>query len=247
MERLPVWIKRLGAKSIQAFPPQYWDQLSYILPKCYRNNLFGDKLYKLADVLKTRHGMDFYRSLVSMWEQPATLVKGGLEIVHNVHANEGGFDGNFVERLQKIDTLTYLPDDILAKVDRASMAVGLEARVPLLDHRVIEFAWQLPFNYKIRNGQGKWLLRQVLNRYVPRPLIERPKMGFGVPIDKWLRGPLKEWAETLLAEDRLQQECFLNPIPIRKRWLEHQQGTRNWQYSLWGVLMFQTWKEHWQQ
>ena len=149
-----------------------------------------------------------------------------------------------IQRMMAIDTVTYLPDDILVKLDRAAMAVSLEGRVPFLDHRVVEFAWRLPQAYKMRDGQTKRILRQILYRHVPKSLIERPKMGFGVPIDVWLRGPLKAWGESLLDEGRLRREGYLEAAPILKKWQEHQSGKRNWQYPLWNVLMFQAWLEN---
>jgi asparagine synthase (glutamine-hydrolysing) len=140
-----------------------------------------------------------------------------------------------------LDTQSYLTDDILVKVDRAAMANSLETRVPMLDHRLVSLAWSMPIDLKVRDGQGKWLLRQVLNRHVPREMVERPKMGFAIPLDDWLRGPLRDWAESLLDDQRLQSEGYFSPAPIRTMWQEHLSGRKNWQHHLWTVLMFQAW------
>jgi asparagine synthase (glutamine-hydrolysing) len=226
--------------------PGRWDHLfaslGPILPTALRQPHAGDKLHKLAGILRVRDPDEMYLRLISHWPNPQEVVRQGHEAqtpLDDPSVRQHLVD--FTERMMYLDTVTYLPDDILAKVDRAAMGVSLETRVPLLDHHVTEFAWRVPMQMKIRNGQGKWLLRQVLYRYVPKELVERPKMGFGVPIDRWLRGPLREWAENLLDESRLKSEGYFNPAPIRKCWQEHLSGVRNWQYHLWNVLMFQAW------
>ncbi len=204
----------------------------------------GDKLYKLAEVLAMNSPEAMYHSLVSHWKSPEAIVLGAHEpLTIFTDCTQWADLSDITDRMMFMDLLTYLPNDILTKVDRASMGVSLEARVPILDHRIVEFAWRLPLDMKIRNGQGKWILRQVLDRYVPRGLMERPKMGFGIPIDSWLCGSLRDWAEALLDESRLRQEGFFNPVPIRQKWAEHLSGKRNWVYHLWDVLIFQGWLE----
>jgi asparagine synthase (glutamine-hydrolysing) len=203
-----------------------------------------EKLVKLASALRAEHGLAFYRDLLSHWKQPNAVVRHGREPATLLDCQEDlpTLPG-LLEQMMYLDMMTYLPDDILTKVDRASMAVSLEARVPLLDHRLVEFAWQVPSGFKVRDGQGKWLLRQVLQRYVPAQLTDRPKQGFSVPIEHWLRGPLRGWAEALLDEQRLQREGFFDPVPIRRMWDEYVSGRRRHHHALWNVLMFQAWFE----
>lgn len=209
-----------------------------------RVGMTGDKLHKLAEILAAKHPEAMYHNLVSHWKDPASIVIGASEPSTNLTNSSAWAElPDFMQRMMYLDIVSYLPGDILAKVDRASMGVSLEARVPMLDHRIVEFALRLPLSMKLRNGQSKWLLRQVLDRYVPRELIERPKMGFGVPVGDWLRGPLREWAEELLDERRLRDEGFFEAAPIRLKWSEHLSGERNWHYHLWDVLMFQAWLE----
>ncbi len=242
---IPVPLRRIVAGSITSLSPDTWTRIARWIPGGSRYANLGDKLHKGAGVLAVRSLDELYLGLVSHWSNPCEVVIGSTEPSTPLTGAKPaltGLDG--VQKMMALDGLTYLPDDILAKVDRAAMGVSLETRVPFLDHGVVEFAWKLPQSLKLRNGQSKWVLRQVLHKYVPKELIERPKMGFGVPIDAWLRGPLRDWAESLLDESRLRQEGFFRPEPIRKKWEEHLSGKRNWQYHLWDILMFQAWLEH---
>jgi asparagine synthase (glutamine-hydrolysing) len=202
----------------------------------------GDKLHKAAGLVGAASADDLYRSLVSLWPDPAAVVINSEEPYTALTdpARRVTTD-HFIHQMMALDMVSYLPDDILCKVDRAAMGVSLETRVPMLDHRVVEFAWQLPLAYKVRDGVGKWPLREVLYRHVPRELIERPKMGFGVPLQDWLRGSLRPWAEDLLDESRLRREGYFHPEPILRKWAEHLSGRRNWAHQLWPVLMFQAW------
>jgi asparagine synthase (glutamine-hydrolysing) len=241
--RVPLTLRRTLARGLRAVPPASWDRYAALARPLMRGGhavrMAGDKVHKAARALEASDGDELYARLVSQWwDEP--LVLGAQP--PQLGAGRSG-PPNLTERMMLLDTVTYLPDDILVKVDRAAMAVSLETRVPLLDHRLFEFAWRLPLRMKIRDGRGKWLLRQLLYRYVPARLIERPKMGFGVPLDSWLRGPLRAWAESLLGEARLRREGFIDAAVVQRRWREHLSGQRNWQYQLWSVLMFEAWLE----
>lgn len=245
---MPRPLRAAVAGVLTTVPPASWNtafqKLERWLPAKLRYATPGDKLHKAAEILAVRSPEEIYLGLVSHWKNPAQLVLGSHEPLtlltdSSCQANLPDFE----HRMMYLDTVTYLPDDILTKVDRAAMSVSLETRVPLLDHRLVEYAWTLPLDMKIRHGQGKWLLRQVLYRHVPQSLMERPKMGFGVPIDQWLRGPLKPWAAALIEPARLRREGIFDPASIQRKWLEHQAGARNWSYYLWDILMFQAWRE----
>ncbi len=228
---IPPVLRRLCGRTINAVP-DHWTQGMKVFSRAR----------KLADLLDFEKEEELYHRLVSHWRSPSTVVSDVTD--RRVNLSDPVLWPKAVgleNRMMAVDTITYLPDDILVKVDRAAMGVGLETRAPFLDHRVVEFAWRLPRSLKIRRRQGKWLLRQVLYRYVPPALVDRPKMGFSAPLATWLRGPLREWAEALLDERRLRVEGYLHPAPIRKRWTEHVSGRRRWEASLWSVLMFQSW------
>ena len=252
---LPYPVRQALGAAISAVPVAGWDALSRpanaLLPGGKGIAQAGDKAHKLAARLRgVRNLDDLYLSLVSEWQDPAQVVRGegGASVVEPpsllddpVPAQGVTGSANSPLRMMYRDSMTYLPDDILCKVDRAAMAASLETRVPFLDHRVAELAWRLPLGMKIRGGQGKWALRQVLYKHVPRELIDRPKAGFGIPVGQWLRGPLRPWAESLLDEKRLQTDGYFYPAPIRQKWAEHLAGHRDHTSSLWAVLMFQAW------
>ena len=244
---VPVPARRVAAAALRALSPRRWDQVARILqpvlPPRLQVRRAGDQAHKLAVVLGGRSDGAMYERMVAIWPDVSEASKAlADETLLARRWSEADMADSPEHRMMIVDMLTYLPDDILCKVDRAAMAVSLETRVPFLDHRVVEFAWRLPLRFKIRHGEGKWILRQVLHRYVPPALVERPKMGFGVPIDAWLRGPLRDWAENLLSESSLREAGDLRPGPIRARWQEHLSGRRNWQYQLWNVLMLQAWR-----
>jgi asparagine synthase (glutamine-hydrolysing) len=246
IERLPKPVRKTAAKLVQAVPPNAIDHVFRLFrpvtPERMRLSTPGDKAHKFASLLAVESQEAIYHRLLSHWDCPSEIVLNSREpdtVLGSIA--ESACLPNIEEVMMLTDMLNYLPDDILTKVDRASMAVSLEARVPLLDHRVVEFAWRLPLHFKIRNKTSKWILRQVLYKYVPKELMERPKMGFGVPIGSWLRGPLRDWAEDLLSAESLGRHQLLNIKEIRKKWAEHLSGSQNWQYLLWDVLVFQDW------
>jgi asparagine synthase (glutamine-hydrolysing) len=245
LRRIPQPLRAGLGSALDAVPPRWWDgayqRVEPALPRRLRVRMPGNKVQKMAGVLGSDDLADLHLRLASHVQHPERLVLGGVEPPSLFTGAGSPRPADAIEQMMYLDSVTYLPDDILVKVDRASMAVSLEARVPFLDHRVVEMAWRLPSDMKIRGGTGKWLLRRLLHRYVPAELVERPKMGFGAPIGSWLRGPLRPWAEDLLSESRLRSEGYFAPAPVRRLWDEHQSGRRERQYELWDILMFQVW------
>jgi asparagine synthase (glutamine-hydrolysing) len=238
--RLPYPMRLAMRKLLLSISPMRWHQLL----KFTQLPMVGDKLHKFASIIAVKTPEHFYQQLISQWHETHEIVNldPGAEFTPS-SLFQPLEEMDFIEKMMVSDTLSYLPDDIMVKVDRAGMTVSLESRAPFLDHQLIEWMWKLPLNMKIRNRQTKWLLRQILAKYVSPALFERPKMGFGVPLDAWLKGPLREWAESLLNEGKIEQQGLLKAEPILKKWREHLSGKRNWQYQLWTVLMFQAWME----
>ena len=247
---LPAPLRRLAAGAMHLLTPAAYDALfrtlNPVLPQAARVRTPGNKAHKLADALTANSPENLYKQICSTWPDPAALLP-------HVTEPETAPDQpetwprltDFTRRMQYLDSVTYLPGDVLQKVDRATMHVALESRSPYLDHHVVEFAWRLPKSMLLQQKQGKQILRRILHKYVPQTLVERPKMGFGIPIDQWLRGPLRNWAAHLLDADRLKQQGLVNPEPVQKQLRDHLAGRRDNQYRLWNMLMFQAWYERW--
>jgi asparagine synthase (glutamine-hydrolysing) len=243
---VPLAVRRTGSAVLGALPAEVWSALlapvSPLLPHELRVGDRADRLRKLAAVFGARCDDDVYRQIASFWPTDASPATAALE-PPSAFSEASPPLRDFETRMMLLDLRTYLPDDILVKVDRAAMAASLETRVPLLDHRIVEFALRLPLHQKMRDGRGKWILRRLLDRYVPRALVEGPKKGFGIPIHAWLRGPLRAWAEDLLSEQRLRSGGFIDPGPVRCLWRQHLEGRSDWGYRLWPVLMFEAWRD----
>lgn len=246
MKRVPAPVRRASGLALDFLSPYLREDWFARAGIRVKGRVTRARLAKLSGVLSDQHPESIYRQILSLWPNPTELVLAGAEAKGRLWDPPGEVDLEpEIERPQYLDLLTYLPDDILTKVDRASMAVALEARVPLIDYRVVEFAWRLPVDMKIREGRGKWILRKILERYVPNTLIERPKKGFGVPLADWLRGELREWAEDLLRESTLAQQGLLNTALVRKTWQDHLAGNQSKEQHLWAVLMLQAWARRW--
>ena len=242
---LPYRMRHLAAVTVKTVPASSWENIFKLLPQKLRPKESGQKAHRLAEILQLS-GDKIYNNLVSQWHGSEELVIGGSPLKELIWDRSLELDfPDIRDRMQFIDTVTYLPDDILTKVDRASMASSLEARVPLLDHRLVEFAWSLPQSLKLVNGEGKWILKQLLYKYIPQDLVDRPKMGFGVPIGQWIRGPLYDWTAHTLSENELKRHGILNPETVQSKLKDHLEGRKNWEYLIWNTLIFQSWCNRW--
>jgi asparagine synthase (glutamine-hydrolysing) len=243
---VPTALSLACSRGLRALSPATWDAIFNPLPARLRPTFLGDKIHKAAALATAGNTERIYRRVIAQWPEPADVLPNATEplavwddarIAHDIPDASA--------RIRYFDMMQYLPDDTLTKVDRASMAVSLEARVPLLDHRVVEYAWQLPRSALIQGSQGKVLLRNILHRYVPRELVERPKAGFAIPIGAWIRGPLSDWASDLLSTSSLSASGLFEAGVIQRAFAEHLRGVRDWQHPLWTILMFQAWHRHW--
>ena len=241
MQLIPLLLRRLAASSLQLFSPRQWDSAFAILRQKTRQP--GEKLHKIARILTAGNQQQLYELLVSAWQAPVPVIGQAQWQDDGLYQPVWGQDLSYAEKMMLLDSLTYLPDDILVKVDRAAMSYGLETRVPMLDHRLVALSRQIPMSHKVCIGQGKWVLKQVMQRYLPSSLCQQPKSGFGIPIHEWLRGELREWAESLLSTSRLSEQGYFDADVITKLWKVHLSGQANKQYQLWSVLMFQAWLE----
>jgi asparagine synthase (glutamine-hydrolysing) len=247
LQRWPRLLRKFSAAGATSLSPRSWNQvrdaLRPIFPAAGRTRLFGEKIHKVGDLLRADSTSGMYRSLLSAWQDPEDLVVGGSGDA-NPDATLGANDSlGMMERMMLADQVSYLPDDLLAKVDRASMAVSLEARVPILDHRVAELSWRLPRRFKVRDGRGKWILRQILYKHVPRALVDREKMGFSVPLAQWLAGPLRNWAGDLLLSG--ERDEILRSTAVRREWDRFIAGNSSSSAGLWALVMFKAWQNRW--
>jgi asparagine synthase (glutamine-hydrolysing) len=245
--RVPHGLRDAASRVLTAVPPPAYNRAFGAFSAAVSGAVSGDRIHKAAEVIAMPDAIAMYGRMVSHWLRPAEAVLGACEppvLLTSYNWQRHGLR-DFTSQMMYLDSVSYLPSDILVKVDRASMAVSLEARCPLLDHRVVEFAWRLPLGQKVRDGKGKWLLRRVLDRYVPSTLFDRPKQGFGIPVNEWLRGPLRDWADDLLAESRLRRDGIFRPGVVRRRWEQQRAGTHSHGYAMWNVLMFQAWHDYW--
>ena len=249
MSFVPQSIRNAIYHSLKNIKPSQWDRFAarvgFLLPNFAKLNNLGDKFYKGIDLISSESMVDLYLRLVTHWNDPSkALLEGKDRLLIDYPENIKLSNFDEVNGMMLMDLVTFLPDDLLVKMDRAAMAVSLETRAPFLDHKIVEYAFNLDQKFKVRNGNTKWILKEILNKYIPKAYFDRPKMGFAVPIGKWLRGPLKDWADNLLAPNKLKDEGYFNHNEIKLKWEQHLSGTHNWDYHLWDVLMFQAWLDN---